>query len=674
MATKEELFSQLRSTVQPTIINTDKEVLLEQLRSTVQPEESGGILSGIGDFFTGDDRRTPEMEGMRHLGEVGAINDVMSGMPKSDQAKFSTLNLITFKPEEVAKIAKSMNPDISVIYNKDAKGKVYPILSNKKTGENFIVNDPSLDMADLGRFAGVASAFSPAGFATKMAGKEAVKAGVKSGVKQSAIKATAAGTAGAGTQAVIEGVQALGGGDFDTDEIKMAAATGAGGEVIGDILGKGYRYTKQLLKGQGDEKALQLVSQAEQAGIPLMTTDVFQPETALQKTYQLLSERIPFIGTGKLRANQMKARVDAVESLMSDFGADVGEDYAPEIIKSLKKTNTDKMARASMMRNTSEEALNGAGNVPPAKASAMIDKELDRISQSQLPDEGTIAYLEKLKEALKPASFSTIRETRSELQGKISEMYKGQNTQIGASGAPIFTRIVGALNDDLTDFARNSGNRKAYRDWRMGNQLFREEYQKLKSGTIKNILDKGDIEPEVIRNALRESKPSQSLRLYKNLTPEGKSNARKMLLQDAYKNATSNATGEFSADRFATSLSKKDPLFDVFFHGHDKQAVKGLVKVIQNTKRAAQESALTNTGMQAGMLGGIGTGGYYAGVAPMTTLTTLLASGLGSQALESKPIRNVLILLSTTPAKSEAYGKLVTKLTQLAQPLINEEE
>ena len=632
------------------------------------------FMDKVGSVFTGNLRRTPEMEGLPYLGQEGSIPQIMGDMPRGDQIKFAALNIMTFSPEEIAKIAKSMNPDISVIYNKDAKGEVYPMLTNQKTGRTMLVNDPSLDIGDIGKFAGVGTSFTPAGFFTKTAGKEAAKAGIKSGVAQGAIKAAAAGTAGAGTQAIIEGGQALGGGDFDTNEIKMAAATGAGGEVVGSLLGSAYRYTKQLLGGQGDEQALKLVAQAEKAGIPLMTTDVYQPETALQKTYQLLSERIPFIGTGKMRADQMKARVDAVENLMADFAADTSEDYAPKIIESLKKANIEKMAKASAMRNSSESVLSTAGDVAPTKASAMISSELERESAKQLPDNGIIAYLETLKESLLPANFSTIRETRSALQGKVAEMYKGQNTQIGSSGAPTFTRIVGALNDDLTDFARSSGNKEAYRDWRLGNQLFRDEYIKLKGGALKNILDKGAIVPEVIRNALQESRPSQAIRLFANLTADGKANAKKMLLQDAYKKATSNATGEFSADTFATELSKKDQLFKVFFHGDDRQAVDGLTKVLQSTKRASQESALTNTGMQAGVLGGIGTGGYYAGVAPVTTLTTLLISGFGSQFLESKPMRNILIKLANTPEKSEAYGKLVTKLTQLAQPLINEDK
>jgi hypothetical protein len=50
------------------------------------------------------------------------------------------------------------------------------------------------------------------------------------------------------------------------------------------------------------------------------------------------------------------------------------------------------------------------------------------------------------------------------------------------------------------------------------------------------------------------------------------------------------------------------------------------------------------------------------------------AAGIGSRAIESKPIRNILIKLAATPKESAGYAKLVTKLTQLAQPLVNKEQ
>ena len=213
------------------------------------------IMDKVGSAFTGNLRRTPEMENMRHLGEMGAINDVMKGMPKTQQAKFSALNLLSFDPEEIAKIAKSMNPDISIIYNQDNNGEVYPMLSNGKTGEVFMVNDPSLDMSDLGRFAAVGASYSPAGAVTSMATKEIGKTALKSGVTKAALTAGAAGATSAATQSAIEGLQVAGGGDFNAGEVGMSAATGAGGEVVGSLLGKAYRYTKQLLGGQGDEQA-----------------------------------------------------------------------------------------------------------------------------------------------------------------------------------------------------------------------------------------------------------------------------------------------------------------------------------------------------------------------------------------------------------------------------------
>jgi hypothetical protein len=646
----------------------------DNLNYTNIPESTG--LQAIKDMFTGNDRMTPEMEqgGMLNIvnkqgdtiGQTQAmVNDVSILGDAATQAKYEAATFTMTNANEKAAVAVKLNPDLEIRYNKDKKGEVYPLLTNTKTGESSMVMMPGLGADD------VVNSLSTAGLfminplkKVKAVGEVAKKVG-RIG--------TEVAKAGA-TQTAIEAKDAAVGGQFDAKEVGMAAGMGGAGAGAGKVVGGTYRNIKQLLSGKGDEKLLELVAQSEKAGVPLMTTDVFPPETAVQKGFQALSERIPFLGTSGMRTSQKKARIDAVESMLEDFSASVGDDYAPQIIKSLKKSNMDKMARASSLRESSETALNSAGSVPPTKAQLIITEELAREQGKQLPDKGVIEYLTTLQGALVPDGFSTIRETRSALQGKISEMYRGQNTQIGASGAPVFSKIVGALDEDLTDFARTSGNKEAYRDWRLGNKLFRDEYVKLKGGALKNILDKGEIEPEVIRSVLKESKSSQTLRLYANLTDAGRKNTQKLLLQDAYKQATSNATGEFSADTFATIMSKKDSVNKIFFRDQDRKVIDGMVNVLRSTKQASTASAVPLTGAQAGVLGGIGTGGYYLGIDPILTASVMSAAGIGSRAIESKPIRNILIKLAATPKESAGYTKLVTKLTQLAQPLVNKEQ
>ena len=199
-----------------------------------QPKGAPSFFDKLGNVFSGNLDRTPEMEGMGHLGQVGAISKIMGEASMADKMKFSTLNLLTFNPNEVAKIATAMNPDISVIYNKDNNGNVFPILTNQSTGDTLMVNDPSLDMGDLGKFAGAGAAFTPAGAAatvTKGLGKKALVAGATS----------------AATQTAIEGAQVLGGGDVDASEVALAAGGGVLGEFASPVIKKAFQGSKATL-------------------------------------------------------------------------------------------------------------------------------------------------------------------------------------------------------------------------------------------------------------------------------------------------------------------------------------------------------------------------------------------------------------------------------------------
>lgn len=660
MASKEELFAQLGSTLAP---QDKKSQLFSQLGQTLQPKEPSA-LDKFKSFFTGELRKTPEMENMRSLSDSGAIRDLMRGadLSEKDLALMSVASITSFNPKEVIDIAKGMNPNLQVRYNKDAQGEVYPMLTNPETGEDFIINKAGMDIGDLGRFAGIGAIFSPAGLATNLGKKTTAKAAIGAAT-------------GAATQAALEGGQAALGGDFDLKEIGLAGATGGASEYLAPLAGGAYRYTKQLLRGSGDLDAMTLVRQAEQANVPLMTSDVFQPETAMGKTYQTISERIPILGTASNRAAQAKARLDSVENLMADFAADVGEDYLPYLVKSMKQSSADKRAKISLMNNRAIEALDSAGTVQPTKAVAMIQESIQKELSKQRPNQKVVDDLSLWLEQLQPSNFKTIKESRSTIQKQISEMYSGQNTQIGKTEAPLYTKIVSALDEDLTDFARSTGLKDAYRDWRVSNTLFREEYQKMRSGAIKQILDKGDIEPEKIRLLLSENKPSANLRLWNNLTPEGRQNTQKLILTDAYNRATSNSTGELSADAFATALSRKDPLVKVFFKGDDGLAVEGLINVLRNTQRANQAGTITQTGQQAGALLGVGGTWYGMALNPAATASLIGVIGAATKGGESKAARNILIKLAGLPPQSEKYKNLVDQLTKLtntmAQPTIN---
>lgn len=670
MPTTEELLAQLEGLATPAPKTSTKDLLSQLEGLSTQPKRVGmydiekptqepSFIQKAGDLFTGNLRKTPEMtgEGMPDQGKA-MINDMSILGGQANQAKFALATTTMFDPNEIAKVAVRINPDLEVRHNKDAQGNIYPILTNTKTGVNSMINLPGLDATDVVKGVTTGLLFSR--------GK-----GTGGMLKQGG-KALAHG---AGVQAAIEGQHAFSGGDFNLGEVALAAGIGGASELAGPAIKTGLRHLRQAFGGEiVDPAAKQLIAASEKFNVPLMTSDVMKPETMNQKMLQAIGERIPFVGTGGLRKTQKVARVEAAEDLMREFAADVGEDYAPQIINSMKKVNVEKMRKAADMRKSSEGVLDQMGSVKPAKTHLMISELVNKETGKQFPDKAIIKYLSELQEGIVDAPFSAIRETRSQIKDKASEMYKGQNTQIGSTNAPIFTKIAGAIDEDLTDFARASGSKEAYRDWRVGNQLFREEYVKLKSSALKNVLDKGEIKPEVIRAVLNQNAPSQAKLLYKSLNKEGRDNTKRLLLQDAYKQATSDSTGDFSADAFATALSRKDPINSVFFTTEDKMALDGFVKLIQATKQAGTANTWAQTGMQTGGFLTAGGGAIYLGANPVATALIGGGAGLMTRMMESKAVRNLTLRLAETPRTSPAYDKLIDKAMSIVTPMLQSTE
>lgn len=86
---------------------------------------------------------------------------------------------------------------------------------------------------------------------------------------------------------------------------------GAAGSALGGLkLGPSPTGPKELVKESAGFKT------------PILTSDVRPPKTFIGKFVQATGEKIPFAGTGGVRANQQAKRIEDVRDLLSQFGAD----------------------------------------------------------------------------------------------------------------------------------------------------------------------------------------------------------------------------------------------------------------------------------------------------------------------------------------------------------------
>lgn len=159
-----------------------------------------GFLEGLAEQVTGRARATPETQALPEWVNMPELNQL-------SVAGFKTaLGTLMSDPKETVQVLQSNFPGVQV--RQDAKGN-YLLRSSVDQQEYAIT--PGLTFGDIPRIGSALAAFTPAGRAATIPGAIATAAG---------------------TQAVIEASQAATGGQFNTGEVAMAAATGPAGQIL----------------------------------------------------------------------------------------------------------------------------------------------------------------------------------------------------------------------------------------------------------------------------------------------------------------------------------------------------------------------------------------------------------------------------------------------------------
>lgn len=607
---------------------------MELGRGLFERTEKPGFFKRISDVVTGRGRIVEETE---NLPDWMAMPE-MSRLLDLNSAK-AQIGTMATTPEESVRIIQEQFPDVGV--RQDAKGNF--ILQSPSDGQEYAIK-PGARLSDIPRFIGGALAFTPAGRATTIP--------------------RAAGGA-ALTQAGIEASQEATGGEFDAEQVPLAGVT--------EALGRGVARTLQTAKGPiqrgyarfmgndipelPDQAA---VRTASEAGVPVMTSDIKPPQTSIGRLGQVATERIPLAGTGPLRAEQAKARVEAVQNLLRDYNVTETIDVIPDIADDLLKKHGRNIEKYTNMKLDVIDRLSSAGEVPVDNTIKVIDEQIAELTDLGSPNAiNGIKILEGLKDRVQGSSLSGLEAQRREFGRELAgqEVTTIKDTLQKASG-----KIYSQINEDMGNFIQNVGERRDYTKWRVGNARLAESIGELDSTALRQALKLGNLEPEKVRTLLFSKKPSQIKLLYKKLTPEGRANARIALLQEAAEK--SGGIDYLSPERFKSAVDKLSKSTGVFFSGQDKKALDGLLNALKLTERAASARVMPESGAQAAPVVGAavlsdvfgGTGG---------ALTALGGIGGMARIYESAPVRNALIKLSSSTPGNET--KLMQELTTAIQ-------
>jgi hypothetical protein len=403
----------------------------------------------------------------------------------------------------------------------------------------------------------------------------------------------------------------------------------------------------------------EIVQQAEQAGVNLMTSDVLPPQTFASRFVQSTGERIPLTGTGGMRAAQQDERITAVKNVMEDFGASDAGEALEKVSADLLKTRGDAITKYSGMKTGIIEKTAPGTPVNTDRTIAEFDKNIAKLQQQDTSESrALIKYFKDKKNALIGKDLVTVEEIRR----TIGEGLGDPNlAAVKGAGEKIAKNIYGVLREDMGDHIKQFGGKNDFTKWQVANKRLSESVGELQVTALKTALAKGNATPETVGNLLFSNKPSDVKLLYRNLSQSGKNLAKTAILERVLKN--SGGMENLSPDKFITQVGKNGSSIGVYFSGADLRQIQGLTKVLEATRRAGQAALSPPTGAQlaipvatAALADVLGSGG--------AALTTGALTGLMARAYESKAVRDLLINFPKMPPNTPAQAAALEQILQ----------
>ncbi|MGL5281038.1 MAG: lytic transglycosylase domain-containing protein [Plesiomonas shigelloides] len=428
-------------------------------------------------------------------------------------------------------------------------------------------------------------------------------------------------------------------------ELGLNVGIGGAAKALEGVAGAAYRTAK----GSVAPELADVVKFADENKLPLYSSDVAPPKTFFGKSAQAAGEKIPITGTGGLREAQQEARSSLIDEYSKRFG-----EYSPsDIVESLQRqTSRVKQAAGSARSNISKQ-MSGV-NVSPDNAVRAIDDEIRRLSTSpsgaklETADEQTIQQLQRYRnDLIADQTFDNLDQLRTTFRVNV----KGERKVVDNRSEAAINRIYSAMTKDMdTSIASTLGD-DVLPKWKQANAIWAGEMEKIKKTRIKQILDKGDITPEVVNNMLFSKKPSETMMLYNSLDQKGKAAMRSGFISKAMESSGG------SPEKFLSKLKEYNKGLNISFKGDEKAYLDGLTKYLDYSKRSGQASVLTPTGQSLFQVGvPAAVAADVASTSGLTTAGAFLYGGM-ARVYESKPIRNAILRLNGTKKGTTAFEK-----------------
>lgn len=575
-----------------------------RLTSEAKQKEAEELLSGIDageiEVSSLDDEQVKSVQKAR-IDRIPEISEIgLSRLSENTGFLQAVAGLTTFDDDEFGNILKAADPAIGIVSTPEGER----IAVNNDTGVAVSLNKLGPSVIDAMRFGATAAAFTPAGRLAASAPAVGANLIGREVASQAGIR-TLAGSVGAGlTETSLQALQEAAGGEFDKDEIALAATLGGAAELA-------VPAAKELLK-----KARKIRNFGTETGEQAARRAAFEAEglapTRAQVTrdageFQAQQEASKTSGPIRSRLEQQEARLQgAFEQKAIDTNGEIITSTSTPIDEVLDRSIALDKEVGRLYQQAREAAPTGkdirlsklAQSLNSLAGEENISGGLISSIRSNLLNRGIIDKKGKVIGRVSVDTGEQIRQDINSLFDSVSDRGRQLSRQLKDSLDEDVLKQSGA---DLFDTARS-----AKRNFEQGlNRAQISKFDKRKSNLVRDMLD-NKVNPDTFVNDVVFAKKWRredinQLKNYLNQTDSGKQawNDLRAQTMDEIKNRAfrgpvreDGVTQSLSRDGLQKALTNLKGKSDVIFTKDELEFLKRM----ENVARLREPSAGTFSG------------------------------------------------------------------------------
>jgi len=440
---------------------------------------------------------------------------------------------------------------------------------------------------------------------------------------------------------------------------------------VGAVTNVGRALVGGAKKGPITE-AEKIIQAGKEANIPIRTTSVYPPQSWAGKKLEAASDIVPLVGTGGGLVKTQEARQKAAEDFVRQYvpEAESNSAWLQDITTQVKDKHGKMIEKFGNLKNRvlqRPEYNTSAGqeiSIPTPKLTEAIDKKLAEIQPN---------YETEMQRG--PGQFSKMREELLGMRAQAAEnkglnalenvrdTYSKKFVANDPNALDFENLFYPSLKEDMGNFLK-SKSPADYKKWQIGNQELQTLGKEVKKTSLSSIMNKGDIVPESAKNILLSKNASEVEILAKYLDNKGKQSAKSVIVEDMMARSKLKGEDSIDPDKFLESLSQRQNQIKTFFSKQEQDAIEGLKRALQATKRSGKYAKSTPLQMGVGTLGAAGFGSLLPGLT-QSLMGVAGAVAVGGRIYQSKTMRDTLVALGRVKQNSTAEQRLIDKLISL---------